>query len=86
MKIPTSSRYVSSYDTYNNQARSVAVRVATSSKSYITHVAQEKESFATLAKQYFNDDKMYWYIADQNPHVKYPDLIPPGTVIRIPIA
>lgn len=85
MKLPTSSRYVASYDTLDNEAREVSVRIKKEKKSYVTHVVRGTESFASLAYRYLNDERLYWYIADQNPQVKYPDLIPPGTLVRIPL-
>lgn len=85
MKIPTSSRYVVSYDNHNDEARQISVRVNNSAKEYMTHVAQANESFSSLAQRYLNDEKLYWYIADQNPHIKYPDYITPGTLVRIPL-
>lgn len=86
MRLANSSRYRVSYDTIEDGAREVAVRTSVNAKSYVTHVVRGKESFASLAQAYLNDERLYWYIADQNPQVKFPDLIPPGTVVRIPIA
>lgn len=85
MKLPTSSRYSMSYDTVDSEAREVSLRVAKEKKSYVTHVVRGTESFTSLAYRYLNDERLYWYIADHNPQVKYPDLIPPGTIIRIPL-
>lgn len=82
----SSSRYTPSYYDNKGEARAISERVITKSQPYITHVVQAKESFASLAGKYLNDEKLYWYIADQNPQVRFPDLIPIGTLVRIPLS
>lgn len=83
----SSSRYLPTFDNdFNNEARSISQRITTKSQPYITHVTQSNESFSSLAAKYLNNEKLYWYIADQNPQVRFPDLIPVGTLIRIPLA
>ncbi len=37
-----------------------------------------------IASKIFNDPTQYWRVADINPQVKFPDIIPAGTVIRLP--
>ena len=82
-----SSRYSSLfYNDKNKEARTIAERVITKSQPYFTHVTESNESFASLATKYLNNEKLYWYIADQNPQIRFPDLIPIGTIIRIPLA
>ena len=82
-----SSRYFSSFDNdKSNEARTIAVRVLTKSQPYFTHVTKSNESFTSLSAKYLNNEKLYWYIADQNPQVRFPDLIPDGTIVRIPLA
>ncbi len=82
-----SSRYFATYYNDNNQeARTTSKRVITKSQPYFTHVTESNESFTTLAGKYLNNEKLYWYIADQNPQIRFPDLIPVGTLVRIPLA
>jgi len=82
-----SSRYSSLFDNdKDNEARTIAERVITKSQPYFTHVTESNESFTSLAAKYLNNEKLYWYIADQNPQIRFPDLIPIGTIIRIPLA
>jgi hypothetical protein len=81
-----SSRYTPAYYEHSDGARPIAERVITRSQPYVTHVVQAKESFASLASKYLNDERLYWYIADQNPQVKFPDYIPIGTLVRIPLS
>lgn len=82
----TSSRYYATYYDNGNEARAVSDRVITKSQPYVTHVVQAKESFASLAGKYLNDERLYWYIADQNPQIRFPDIIPVGTIVRIPLS
>jgi hypothetical protein len=82
-----SSRYSSLFDNdKDNEARTISERVITKSQPYFTHVTESNESFTSLAAKYLNNEKLYWYIADQNPQIRFPDLIPVGTIIRIPLA
>jgi len=82
----TTSRYFGRfYNTNEGEARLIADRYVTRSSPYFTHVAQEKDSFASLAFQYFNDERLYWYIADQNPQIRFADYIPVGSLVRIPL-
>lgn len=83
----TSSRYILNYYNDNNEeARAISERLVTKSQPYLTHVTESNESFTTLAGKYLSNEKLYWYIADQNPQIRYPDLIPVGTLVRIPLA
>jgi len=82
----TTSRYFGRY--YSNEegeARLIADRYFTRSSPYFTHVVQEKDTFASLAFQYLNDERLYWYIADQNPQIKFADYLPIGALVRIPL-
>lgn len=83
----SSSRYSATYYNDNNEeARAISERLVTKSQPYFTHVTESNESFASLAGKYLNNEKLYWYIADQNPQIRFPDLIPVGTLVRIPLA
>lgn len=82
-----SSRYFSTYyNDSNKEARAISTRVTTKSQPYFTHVVAENESFSSLAAKYLSNEKLYWYIADQNPQIRFPNLIPVGTLVRIPLA
>jgi len=81
-----SSRYFPAFYTNDKESRTISERVSTKSQPYITHVVKDNESFSSLAAMYLNNEKLYWYIADQNPQVRFPDLIPAGTLVRIPLA
>lgn len=83
----SSSRYVSTFDNdSNNEARTISQRVTTKSQPYVTHIVKSNESFSSLAGKYLNNERLFWYIADQNPQIRFPDLIPVGTIVRIPLA
>ena len=83
MALRTSSRY--KYQTGTEVEKIEAVRKSsTASSSYSKYVAREGDSFEILAARLYNDPTQYWRIADLNPQVKFPDIIPAGTVIRLP--
>lgn len=82
MAINTSSRYTTVVD--DSSTNIIALRKDTTSSRYTTYVTRSEESFESLANRIFRDGAQYWRIADMNPHVKFPDMIPTGTVIRLP--
>ena len=51
---------------------------------YTTYVAKEGDTLDRLAQRLLNDFTRYWEIADINPHIKFPNMLTVGTVIRIP--
>jgi nucleoid-associated protein YgaU len=78
------SRYSAQSETRNGDTVVVAVRGKTTTPDYITHVSREGDSFESLAARYLGAAIFYWRIADINPQVIFPDMIPVGTTIRIP--
>jgi nucleoid-associated protein YgaU len=76
---------------YQNSSRyrltsgaSMASRVPEVPRTYYSHTARDGDTFQLLAAKLFNDSSRYWEIADINPQVQWPDVIPTGTVLRIP--
>lgn len=55
------------------------------SVQFYVYMAREHDSFERIAAIVLNDPTRYWEIADINPHVEWPDRIPAGTSIRIPL-
>lgn len=82
MAINTASRYTTQTDT--DTGKVIAVRKSTGSVNYTTFTTISDETFELIALRVFRDATQYWQIADLNPHVKFPDHIPLGTIIRIP--
>ena len=82
MAITTASRYTTQIDTDTGSV--IAVRKSTGSVNYTNYTTVTDETFELIAVRVFRDATQYWQIADLNPHVKFPDHIPVGTVIRIP--
>lgn len=82
MAINTSSRYTTSVDALTGDI--IAVRKKKTTYRYTTYVTKTGETFESLATRVFRDPTQYWRIADINPQVKYPDVIPAGTLIRLP--
>lgn len=62
----------------------LADRVDEESKVYYQYISRQGDTFQTLASRLLNDGSRYWEIADINPQVQWPDVIPTGTVLRIP--
>ncbi len=82
MAISTSSRYTTNVD--ESSTNVIAIRRKTTSVRYTNYVTRAEESFESIATRVFRDGTQYWRIADLNPHVKFPDMIPTGTIIRLP--
>lgn len=80
----TKSRYIKSATNTTGEIAVEALRKQRNPRSFTTIITQEGETFDSLAYKYFKDSEQYWEIADLNPHVPFPDRIPPGTPIRIP--
>jgi len=53
--------------------------------SYNVYVAKEGDTLDLLAAQFLGDSTRYWEIADINPHIQWPDRVPVGTSVRIPV-
>lgn len=82
MALNTSSRYTTETDVDTGYV--VSIRKATRPTTYTNYTTASAETFELIAVRIFRDATQYWQIADLNPHVKFPDHIPVGTVIRIP--
>lgn len=84
--IVSGSRYKKSVDNKDG----VAVNVAIKSDRYvaartITIVTKYGDTFDTIAARVLGDSTQYWKIAGLNPFVRFPDSIPSGTVLVIPL-
>lgn len=62
-----------------------AVRKPQELVSYVVYTTNDGDTFDLLAARFLGDSDRYWEIADINPQVEWPDRIPTGTVVRIPI-
>lgn len=63
----------------------LADRVTLSKVNYYQYISKEGDSFESIASKILGDGKRYWEIADINPQVVWPDSIPVGTVLRLPL-
>jgi nucleoid-associated protein YgaU len=79
------SRYSESAETRNGVTNSIATNTEFTSSSYYTVISDQGETFQSLASRYLNNPSMYWKLADVNKSLGYPDVIPMGSVIRIPL-
>lgn len=80
-----SSRYMGKFDERDSEAVLISERIDISRSQYFLHVVGSLESFTSLASQFLGDDSLYWIIADINPQIYFPDVIPVGTQVRIPL-
>lgn len=62
-----------------------AARKPETTVTYSVVLSKDGDSFERLAFRYLKNPLRFWEIADLNPHVEWPDRIPVGTNIRIPV-
>jgi len=79
----SSSRYV---PTISSTGAATATRTPPRATKFASYVSVEGDTFERLATMVFQDPQRYWEIADINTNVAFPDFIPVGTRIRIPLA
>lgn len=79
------SRYSEYSETRNGVTSSIALPSTYTTTSTFTVVTEQGDTFQHLANRHMNDPKMYWKIADLNKNLGYPDTIPIGTVVKIPL-
>lgn len=79
------SRYLSTSETRNDDTKLIAVNTPYTTDSYYSVVTRQYETFSSLATAHLKDPTLYWKIADLNKSLSYPDFIPQGTVIKIPL-
>lgn len=82
MALNTSSRYTTVQDSTSGEI--VAVRKSSLPYKTSVYLSREGDTFEVLATRVYRDPLQYWRIADLNPQVKYPNVIPAGTLIRLP--
>ena len=80
------SRYTQKYDEKNNQAVVISTRTDVLNKQYFVHIVKQGDSLVSLANQYLHNDRLYWYIADLNPQITFPDSLTVGSQVRIPLS
>lgn len=83
MPLNSSSRYT----TYKDPSTStlIAVPKEIGSERYSSYVSKAGDTFDILATRIYRDPSQYWRIANLNPQVKFPNEIPAGTQLRIPV-
>jgi nucleoid-associated protein YgaU len=50
------------------------------------YVAKYGDTFEMLATRIYSDPTQWWRIANLNPHLFFPDPIPAGAVVRVPVS
>lgn len=84
MALTTSSRYTTTTET----GSSVVIALRKSDPTliqYTSYTSRDGDTFESLAIRLYKDPSQYWRIADANPQVKFPDRIPAGTYLRLPV-
>lgn len=54
------------------------------SRRFLHHTVIEGDRIDTISFRYYGDPLLWWYIADANPEVFYPEDLQPGQSLRIP--
>jgi nucleoid-associated protein YgaU len=55
------------------------------STKFAVYTSRDGDTFDLLAVKFLGDSNRYWEIADINPQIEWPDQIPTGSSLRIPI-
>ena len=53
--------------------------------TYTVHQVTDYDSITQLAFAAYGDTELWWRIADANPELGYPDELPVGMLLRIPV-
>ena len=77
--------FISRYYEVAAEDRYIARRKRSPTVRYRTYVATGYDSFDLLSHRLFGDASKWYLIADLNPHVPFPDTIPVGTELRLPV-
>lgn len=79
------SRYSQTSETRNDDTKLIATPTVYTTDTYQSIVTQQNETFASLANDFLNSPNLYWKLADINKNLGYPDVIPAGTTIKVPL-
>lgn len=80
------SRYYQAYSTVGGVSVPIAVkREPFVARKTVTIVTNYGDTFEKIAARVLRDSTQYWKIAGLNPHVTFPDIIPVGTTIIVPV-
>lgn len=79
------SRYSQTSETRNDDTKLIATPTVYATDAYQSIVTQQNETFASLANDFLNSPNLYWKLADINKNLGYPDVIPAGTTIKVPL-
>ena len=73
----------SRYNLTSNKKEASKKKV-TAAIPYTTYVARDGDTFDMVAHKLLRDATRFWEIADINPHIKFPNKLVAGQVLRIP--
>jgi nucleoid-associated protein YgaU len=81
------SRYTQSVVTFENEAIKIAIQNKMEyTQRTSTIITKSGDSFQKIASRILGDSTQYWKIAKLNPYITFPDAIPTGSVIRVPLS
>lgn len=84
--LTSNSRYKASKWERDGVVYNIAVKgPAYSAQQVITITTYEGDTFDKIAARVLGDSTQYWKIAGLNPFIRFPDYIPAGTVIAVPV-
>ncbi len=89
MTIYFDSRYADAIPVLVTSEKGVALtlymRPPNTNKQYRLYTVVQGDSLDILAYRFYGDPRLYWMIANMNPQVHFPDGLPAGTVLRVPL-
>ena len=84
--IISGSRYTQSVVTIDSQALQIAVKKTVETpKRTVTISTKYGDTFERIAAHVLGDSTQYWKIANLNPSIRFPDNIPVGTILIVPL-
>lgn len=84
MALTASSRYTTAQEETSTLVTAVRKKDR-APVQYSTYTSRAGDTFELLAVRLYKDPTQYWRVADANPQVKFPDVIPTGTQLRLPV-
>jgi nucleoid-associated protein YgaU len=84
--IISGSRYKKSVDNKDGVSIPIAVKDTKDIATRTTTItSRHGDTFDNIAARVLGDSSQYWKVAGLNPYVRFPDVIPIGTVIVVPV-
>ena len=83
----SNSRYTQSLVTEDSQAIQIAIKKTLDVTKRTTTISTKSgDTFERIAAHVLGDSTQYWRIANLNPSIRFPDIIPTNTILTIPLS